>query len=358
MTREEIEALLDDRLTQMWDSNHQGRETRMVRVARRSQMFLTELERQSGRPEVDPEDKVLSLAILDAAARAGLEQPELTEAPEWACKAFYILRKMSSNLPETVARRFMIQTKFEEQFPGKVGPLHESDPVLYLCQIQARNFFFTFGMPEAEHLLACCLVAYSDGWLPSSAEWKDLPLPMDYEQVALVQDLNSQLAKKSLREAGTIRHTASVLKISGVAFGALVVAAAILGAPALGLLFTTLFVSALVGSRVARKKANRLEGESLAFAEKAGPRPSAYPRILPHTIPAPPPCFRCKKMSPDCGCVKMSKADYHAEREPRVIAQTVEGPPCVMCGETLFANATTKPGAVLYGCTGCGQMSG
>jgi hypothetical protein len=275
-------------------------EFRRNRVARRAGMFLRRLEQLCDRPEVNPDDTELSLAIFDAAARAQLESPAVTEAPEWAKKAFLLLDQMRPRLPELMSRRLLVQEVFEKLFPEKVGPLHETDPDLYFCQIRARDFFFNFGMPEAEGLLTCCLLAYADGWVPSN-EFLDLE-PVDYVMAELSRDLWSTLTDKAIAERDVQKRNAHALIPFGlsVLFGALVLAG--LGGPAfMSILLVVVAVAVLVCARQTHLKFRELQHEVATLQVKAAPRRRKFPQLPSKEglLVWEAPCHRCGAMGVD-----------------------------------------------------------
>lgn len=284
------------------------RENKANRVGRRSRNFLVKLARDCGRPQIDQDDSALSLAILDAAARAGLERPSFSEPPEWARRAAEILRDMQVKVPhETIPRRFTIRAMMEKLHPGSEPPFEKSDPSAYICQIAAQEFFFGFGMLEAEEHLAICLLAYAEGWLPSK-EWADLQ--EDPEMMALLDDIHTSLRDLEAKDV-QIAHLASEharlwggsMQPAGI--GLIFIAIVFGGAGSFGLLAVLLGVlgMALWVSGHARKMkslALMRTADHFTKAKYTTMRSGTWPRILPPSTPAPPPPPHIP-WCPDCG---------------------------------------------------------
>lgn len=309
------------------------KENKAGRVERRSRNFLAKLSRDCGRPAEDSDDAALSLAICEVAARAKLESPTGLQPPPWALEAMTILRSMQMNLPESIPRRVRIQTKFEEHFPGKTPPLHEADPSLHLCQVKARAFFFGFGMPEEEEFLACCLLAYAEGWVPSEA-WHDLEEKVGSDDLSLeplVHDINSTLAERAEEDCAAARERSQRQMTTAIIAGIGAGVAFLLNGPA-ALVVGALVVAVALGVSAHNSwtRGEEFRREAKGF-RRSRVRGRGFPRILPHSIPVPPPPLY-RPSTPDA---------------------VVEGHSCSYCGGTWF----TKTSYGTWGCRSCGNLS-
>lgn len=273
----------------------------------RSAAFLTQLGEMCGRPPTEEEDLLLGVEIIEKAIRAGVDRDvPLSDPPEWATKAADLLKEMAPTLPELIPLRFKCERRFQTVafiLTQKHIPFEVADPAAYASILFAREFFFGFGMPEAEAHLACCILAYVEGWVPPH-ETKQRLLERSVqaefnrrEEAALMgllgQDFHGLLAEATWAEYRRLRRSADQMQGSGWAVFSVAAFMIVQGVvPLYALLMSISALLLLMKGRQLQQASQALGEQHEAHKSKLAHlqmRAVGYPRIQPPSKPAPPP---------------------------------------------------------------------